>query len=54
MLGKIRVNADIKGAVLPDWTYMRVVPYKNESNLVLVRITVCIESCLPIGWRTFI
>ncbi len=27
---------------------------KNESNLLLVRITVCIESCLPIGWRTFI
>ncbi len=27
---------------------------KNESNLRLVRITVCIESCLPIGWRTFI
>ncbi len=28
--------------------------WKNESNLLLVRITVCIESCLPIGWRTFI
>ncbi len=27
---------------------------KNESNLLLVSITVCIESCLPIGWRTFI
>ncbi len=27
---------------------------KNESNLLLVRITVCIESCLPIDWRTFI
>ncbi len=27
---------------------------KNESNLLLVRIPVCIESCLPIGWRTFI
>ncbi len=27
---------------------------KNESNLLLVRFTVCIESCLPIGWRTFI
>ncbi len=27
---------------------------KNVSNLLLVRITVCIESCLPIGWRTFI
>ncbi len=27
---------------------------KNESNLLLVRVTVCIESCLPIGWRTFI
>ncbi len=26
----------------------------NESNLLLVRITVCIESCLPIGWHTFI
>ena len=29
-------------------------PCKNESNLLLVRFTVCIESCLPIGWRTFI
>jgi hypothetical protein len=28
--------------------------YKNESNLLLVRITVCIKSFLPIGWRTFI
>ncbi len=27
---------------------------KNESNLMLVWFTVCIESCLPIGWRTFI
>ncbi len=27
---------------------------RNESNLLLVWITVCIESCLPIGWRTFI
>ncbi len=27
---------------------------KNESNLLLVQITVCIESCLPIGWHTFI
>ncbi len=27
---------------------------KNESNLLLVRFTVCIESCLPIGWRTVI
>ncbi len=27
---------------------------KNESNLLLVRITVCIEFCLPIGWHTFI
>ncbi len=27
-------------------------PCKNESNLLLVRFTVCIESCLPIGWRT--
>ncbi len=26
----------------------------NESNLLLVWITVCIESCLPIGCRTFI
>ncbi len=29
-------------------------PCKNESNLLLVRFTVCIESCLPIGWCTFI
>ncbi len=29
-------------------------PCKNEPNLLLVRFTVCIESCLPIGWRTFI
>ncbi len=27
---------------------------KKESNLLLVRITVCIESCLPISWHTFI
>ncbi len=27
---------------------------KNESNLLLVRIMVCRESCLPIGWCTFI
>ncbi len=27
-------------------------PCKNESNLLLVGFTVCIESCLPIGWRT--
>ncbi len=27
---------------------------KNESNLLLVWITVCIESCLPFGWYTFI
>ncbi len=27
--------------------------YKNEPNLLLVRIMVCIESFLPIGWRTF-
>ncbi len=25
---------------------------KKESNLLLVRFTVCIESCLRIGWRT--
>ncbi len=24
---------------------------KNDSNLLLVRITVCIESRLPIGWK---
>ncbi len=29
-------------------------PCKNKPNLLLVRFTVCIESCLPIGWRTFI
>jgi hypothetical protein len=23
-----------------------------EPNLLLVRFTVCIECCLPIGWRT--
>ncbi len=26
----------------------------NESNLLLVWISVCMESCLPIAWRTFI
>ncbi len=26
----------------------------HESGLLLVRIMVCIESCLPIGWCTFI
>ena len=25
---------------------------KKESNLLLVRFTVCIEPCFPIGWRT--
>ncbi len=29
-------------------------PCKNVSNLLLVLITVCRESCLPIGWLTFI
>jgi hypothetical protein len=28
--------------------------YKNESNLLLVRIMVCKEFFLPIGWHTFI
>ncbi len=28
--------------------------WKNQSNLLLVQITVCIESCIPISWRTFI
>ncbi len=28
--------------------------YKNDSNLLLVHIKVCIESFLPIGWRTFL
>ncbi len=27
---------------------------RNESSLLLVRITVCTESCLTIGWHTFI
>jgi hypothetical protein len=27
---------------------------KKKSNLLLVQITVCIESCLPIGWRIVI
>ncbi len=27
---------------------------KNESNLLLHRILVCIESCLPVAWLTFI
>ncbi len=27
---------------------------EKKSNILLVRITVGIESCLPIGWRTFI
>ena len=25
---------------------------KKESNLLLVRFTVCIKPCFPIGWRT--
>ncbi len=25
---------------------------KNKSNLMLIRITICIESFLPIGWHT--
>ena len=25
---------------------------KKESNILLVRFTVCIEPCFPIGWRT--
>ncbi len=28
--------------------------YKIEPNLLLVWFTVCIECCLPIGWRTLI
>jgi hypothetical protein len=28
--------------------------WKKESNFLLVWIMVCIESCLPVGWRTFI
>ncbi len=28
--------------------------YKNESNLLLVGMTTCLESFLPIGCRTFI
>ncbi len=28
--------------------------YKNESNLLLVGMTVCLESFLPFGCRTFI
>ncbi len=28
--------------------------YKNTSNLLIFRLTACIESCLPIGWRTII
>ncbi len=27
---------------------------KNESSLLLARIMVCIETCLPIVWHTFI
>jgi len=27
-------------------------PCQKESNLLLVRFMDCIESCLPIGWRT--
>ncbi len=25
---------------------------KRKSNLLLVRFTVCIEPCFPIGWHT--
>ncbi len=47
------------GTLLDPWLLSgkdseKSVTYKNESNLLLVRITVCIESCLPIGWHTFI
>ncbi len=28
--------------------------YKNPSNLLILRQTACIESFLPIGWRSFI
>ncbi len=28
--------------------------YHLQSNLLFVPITVCKDSCLPIGWRTFI
>ena len=31
---------------------LRAAPCKNKLNLLLVRFTVCIETCLPIGWRT--
>ncbi len=39
--------------ILKDLKALRAL-CKIESNLLLVRITVCIESCLPIGWHTFI
>ncbi len=40
-----------------DLEYLRIVKaasYKNESNLLLVGMRVCLESFLPIGCRTFI
>ncbi len=40
--------------ILNIWKDFKVLSRKNESNLVLVRITVCIESCPSIVWHTFI
>ncbi len=55
----------LKGTVRPDWISLRVVsldrPYKGhhpfwffnfDLEYLLVGITVCLESFLPIGWRT--
>ncbi len=45
--------------LFPFWIFEKTskfwaAPYKTESNLQLVRMTVCIESFLPIGWGMFI
>ncbi len=41
-------------SVLNIWNKFWAASCKIEPNLLLVRITGCIESCLPIGWRTVI
>ncbi len=39
--------------ILNIWKFWAA-SYENDSNLLLLWHTVCIESFLPIGWRTFI
>ncbi len=53
------VPLDRPGKGHHSWTFEKTSKFwatscKNEFNLPLVQITVCIETCLLIDWRTFI